>query len=93
MEDRLKHLEKLIETLTEKVDKVVTFMEQTTVHQDYYEDRFNRQCDRINDHEDRIKALEDENNVHRGEIGTVKWMVTTAGVVATVATVVVMLFK
>ena len=76
-----------------KVDNILEFMHKMEVHLDYTSERIDSQLQKLANQDNRLKAVEEEIQKHKGELTMLKWILTGIGVVAAVAVPIVMIVK
>ena len=72
-----------------KVDRVIEFMHKVEVHLDYTASRFDARCEKLTNHEIRIKGIEDEIDTHNGQLSMLRWIGSSLTVIAIIAVAVV----
>ena len=79
--------------IDKKVDNILEFMHKMEVHLDYTSKRIDTQCGKLANQDNRLKAVEDEIQKHKGELTMLKWILSGIGVVAAVAVPIIMIVK
>ena len=86
-------LKQWVREIDKKVDNILEFMHKMEVHLDYTAKRIDTQCEKLAIQDNRLKAVEDEIQKHKGELTMLKWILSGIGVVAAVAVPIVMTVK
>lgn len=81
-----------VKDIDRKVDELIVKMTEMHTDLKHYNQRADRQCERIEALEGKVDALENENYKHKGELNTLRIFGIIIGLVATVAVPVVMYF-
>ena len=66
------------------MDNILEFMHKMEVHLDYTCKRIDTQCEKLANRDNRLKAVEEEIQKHKGELTMLKWILSGIGVVAAV---------
>ena len=75
-----------------KGDRPLEFMHKVEVHLDYTAERFDKQCEKLANHETRLKTLEDEINTHNGQLSMLRWIGGALTVIAVAVATFVSIF-
>ena len=86
-------LKQWVREIDKKVDNILEFMHKMEVHLDYTSKRIDTQCEKLANQDNRLKAVEDEIQKHKGELTMLKWILSGIGVIAAVAVPIVMMVK
>ena len=86
-------LKQWVREIDKKVDNILEFMHKMEVHLDYTSKRIDTQCEKLANQDNRLKAVEDEIQKHKGELTMLKWILSGIGVVAAVAVPIIMIVK
>ena len=94
MKEKKDHgLKQWVREIDRKVDNILEFKHKTEVHLDYTFKRIDAQSEKMTSQENRLKAVEDEIQKHKGELTMLKWILTGIGVIAAVAVPIIMIVK
>ena len=86
MSDELRELDK-------KVDMILESIHKMEVHQSYSQERHDAQCEKIGNHDARLKKVEEELATHKGEVTMLRWLLMGIGVIGALAVPIIMLVK
>ena len=86
-------LKQWVREIDRKVNNILEFKHKTEVHLDYTSKRIDTQCEKLANQDNRLKAVEDEIQKHKGELTMLKWILSGIGVVAAVAVPIIMMVK